>query len=344
MVLLLVAVLGHAPLLLQHAGALGVALFGHALLAVTVAMEAIDALALGADARFLATAVEALRVFAAVVAAVVAAIMIRLAAGRGTGDLAARRLGLPALLATAAVLARLGDGLRLPPLRLATAVATGLLAALRLLALALFAVRTLALLVTQGGLLALRLFALGLFTLPLLTLHRLLATLVLVALLAGGALAFDRTIALLGSRLALGVFTLARLLATLALVALLADGALAFDRAIAPLGLCLSLWCVGARAFGPPLRARSGPVRGLAARPVFAAVRFLSLLAAGFAPVAPVAASVLRERGDRHDQGQAERHALEEDAGGEDVLHGSAPCRHTGRCRHSIWLVAMNAI
>src|SRR5690606_33344524 len=58
-VVALVAVLGHAPLLLQGMGALGAAPLGVALPALAVVAELFGALAVGADARLLAIAVDA---------------------------------------------------------------------------------------------------------------------------------------------------------------------------------------------------------------------------------------------------------------------------------------------
>ncbi|MGY1409773.1 MULTISPECIES: hypothetical protein [unclassified Luteimonas] len=84
---------------MQHATALGVALLGHPLLALTVMAKLLGTLALGADQAFLSLTVDAVRDIAA---AVVATRHLDLPAPRlGSGDVAPRRFDALALLAFA---------------------------------------------------------------------------------------------------------------------------------------------------------------------------------------------------------------------------------------------------
>src|SRR5690606_33589231 len=126
-VLLLVAVLGHPPLLLQGARAFGVALLDHALLALAVAAELLRSLALGADAGFLLAAVQATRG----VAAIVPARVVRRFATLRAGGVAADWLRALSLLALAQRALRiLALRLRLHAKRVAAGAAARLLDAL----------------------------------------------------------------------------------------------------------------------------------------------------------------------------------------------------------------------
>lgn len=163
---------------MQHARALGVALLGHALLALAVAAELLGTLAFGTDQAFLTLAVDVARDIAA---AVVATRDVDLPAPcLGSGDLAPGRFDALALLAFALLALRLVAACvvalrQLHATRFAAGLASRRLGPLRLLA---------PLRIVAGALLpvANRLRALRLFPLRLHTLRRLRAAIGLVAL------------------------------------------------------------------------------------------------------------------------------------------------------------------
>ncbi|TWT23161.1 hypothetical protein FQY83_00445 [Luteimonas marina] len=283
-------------------------MFDHPLLALAVAAELLSALALGADAGFLLSTVQAARR----VAAIVPARVVRRLATLRTGGIAADRLrGLRALALLAFTQFTLRIVLaRLCLLRLhARGVAAG--AAARLL-------RAL-------GLLPLRLLALG--GLSLLTAR------ILVTLAAERALAFG-CVRACARLLLLRLVATARFLAALAF-GLLAHAALALVGRRARLRRALGLrWRrLGALALCRPglrlLCARrllvSRALRGgnLAPRLGLGAARFLAAL---LARIAFAAAVVLRRGGKRARQREPEDQRMaDEDSGGKGLLHRCHP-------------------
>ncbi|MDH7451987.1 hypothetical protein QF205_02695 [Luteimonas composti] len=316
--------------MLQHARALGVALFGDPLLALAIAVEPLCTLAFGPDQRLLAVAVEAAGPIAAAVVPAIVAGLLAPRLGRGhrapAGIVAARLLALARQVAFA-----IGLLLQcLASLRVAR-VLPGLPAARNLVARPrLFAERGLPSLRLRPLRLVTSLLALRLGTLRLLTLH--LGSPPLVApgrLLALGFGPLRRLQLLSAGAFALGgrIRSAARLHLAfrLALSSDVVPGAGLGDRT----GRLPCLTRLAGRLALFPGRATRA-IGLLAPRRRFRATRLAVALGA---VLAAFAFAFLRDGGSDGGDCQSKREGGLEDKAEGRLLHGGDPCRHPGRRR-----------